>query len=135
LKASNLEGGTVMTVWDIADLTSQGIGSFEIHTGNFLDDFYRSNNEQRINMVIQEPPVNSTLAEHLLPFLAGMVEKLCNDHGIECPDWIYKKQYYLKEPVFWMEAKGNLRYVLLVESPIEFKVRNLFTPANSLTRV
>ncbi|NTZ20783.1 hypothetical protein EXW96_25680 [Paenibacillus sp. JMULE4] len=124
-----------MELRDIAHLTSQNAGSFEIHTGNFLDEFYRSDNEKRKQMVEQEPAFYPNLALHILPFLAGMAEKLCNDYNLECPAWVYRPQYYLKEPVFWMEAKGNLRLVLLVESPIEFRLRNIFTSANSLTRV
>lgn len=124
-----------MELRDIAHLTSQNAGSFEIHTGNFLDEFYRSDNEKRKQMVEQEPAFYPNLAPHILPFLAGMAEKLCNDYNLGCPAWVYLPQYYLKEPVFWMEAKGNLRLVLLVESPIEFRLRNIFTSANSLTRV
>lgn len=124
-----------MELRDIAHLTSQNAGSFEIHTGNLLDEFYRSDNEKRKQMVEQEPAFYPNLAPHILPFLAGMAEKLCNDYNLGCPAWVYRPQYYLKEPVFWMEAKGNLRLVLLVESPIEFRLRNIFISANSLTRV
>lgn len=124
-----------MDVRDISHLTSQNERSFEIHTGNFLDEFYRSSNDQRKKMVEKEPSYYPSLAPHILPFLAGMTEKLCNDYNLDCPAWIYRPQYYLKEPTFWMEAKGDLRLVLLVESPIEFRLRNIFTSGNSLTRV
>ena len=124
-----------MTVWDIAHGTSQDIRHFEIHVGNFLDDFYRSNRKIRWKMVEQEPEAYEHLPSHMLPFLAGMVHKLCNDYGVDCPAWVHKAQYVLQEPYFPLNAKGNLRQLLLDESPMEFPIRNIFTTDNYLTSV
>lgn len=74
------------------------------------------------------------LPDYVLPFLAAMVHKLCNDHEIECPAWVHRQNYVLNEPHFWLNAKGNLRYMLLAESPIEFKIRNLYVTSNTLSR-
>jgi hypothetical protein len=75
------------------------------------------------------------LSPRILPFLAGMVEKLCNDHQLACPEWAFADCYYLDRPNSWMDAKGDLRIILLVESPVEFKMRNIFTTSNTLVRV
>lgn len=124
-----------MTIWEIATWSAKDIEQFAIHCGNFLDEFYRSSPEQRQCMINQEPDADDCLPDHILPFLAGMVHKLCNDYAIACPNWIHKDCYVLNEPHFWLDAKGTLRFLLLVESPIEFKIRNLFVAANALTRV
>lgn len=124
----------MMRVCDIARKTGSNMEQFAIHCGNFLDEFYRTSNEQRRVMVEREPEAQSGFPDYVLPFLAAMVHKLCNDHAVECPAWVHKEQYTLKEPHFWLDAKGNLRLVLLTESPIEFKIRNLFVTANTLSR-
>jgi hypothetical protein len=123
-----------MTVWDIAHDTSSRMDQFAIHCGNFLDEFYRASSEQRRLMVEREPEGHPSFPDHVLPFLAAMVHKLCNDHTVDCPAWVHKERYVLKEPHFWLDAKGNLRHVLLAESPVEFKIRNLFVTANTLSR-
>lgn len=124
-----------MTIREVAALTSRDVEQFELHKGNFLDEFYRSGVEERQAMVAEEPEPDVRLPARILPFLAGMVEKLCNDHDLECPAWVFDDRYYLGKPDFWMDAQGNLRVVLLVESPVEFKTRNIFTTSNTLTRV
>ncbi|WP_230986858.1 hypothetical protein [Cohnella fermenti] len=123
-----------MTVWQIVRDTAMNPDSFAIHCGNFLDEFYRANVEQRWRMVEQEPDVRPDLPEYMAPFLAAMVHKLCNDYEVECPAWVHRPNYVLNAPHFWLNAKGNLRLVLLMESPIEFKIRNLFVTANTLSR-
>lgn len=124
-----------MTVWDIAHWTNQDIRHFEIHVGNFLDEFYRCDRKTRTRMVEREPQHGEKLAPHMLPFLAGMVHKLCNDYGVDCPTWVHKEKYILKEPYFPLNATGNLRQLLIEESPEEFRTRNIFTTDNCLTRV
>jgi len=49
--------------------------------------------------------------------------------------WVFKEKYFLKEPMFALNAKGDLRTILLVESPNEFLVRNIFVSNNCLQRV
>jgi hypothetical protein len=124
-----------MTIWEIVQLTSKDSNNFEIYNGDFLDEFYRNDDDERKGMVEQEPHSYANLSPRILPFLAGMVEKLCNDYEIDCPTWVYKDKYFLEEPNFYMDVQGNLRIILLVESPVEFKIRNIFTTKNCLTRV
>jgi hypothetical protein len=124
-----------LTIREIAMLTSQDVQQFELHKGNFLDAFYRSTPEQQQAMVAEEPEKDDRLPPRILPFLAGMVEKLCNDYHLPCPKWVFAAAYYLDKPSFWMDAKGDFRVVLLVESPVEFKMRNIFTTSNTLVRV
>jgi hypothetical protein len=115
--------------------TYENINDFEIHLGNFLDDFYRNSKTIRIDMVKDEPEYFKTISKQTYAFLAGAVEKLCNDSGLEPPDWVFKEKYFLKDPMFALDAEGMLRLVLLVESPNEFVVRNIFVTENCLQRV
>lgn len=124
-----------MTVWDIARETAADIDQFALHCGNFLDAFYRAADEQRLRMVQREPEAYPDFPNYMLPFLAAMTHKLCNDYRLECPGWVHRKAYFLEEPHFWLNARGNLRRVLEEESPPEFKIRNLYVTANTLSRV
>jgi hypothetical protein len=124
-----------MTIAEVVKLTSRNTNDFEIHLGNFLDEFYRSSESTKSNMVKDEPESFNNISQQTYAFVAGTTEKLCNDSSIVPPRWIFKDEYTLKEPMFAMDAKGTLRLYLLVESPIEFVVRNVFVTENCLQRV
>jgi len=124
-----------MRIGDVVELAAKDPGNFFIYFGNFLDDFYRVTSREKADMVREEPPWPENLPAHKMAFLAGAVEKLCLDHKIQAPAWTGKNKYVLKEPHFALNAKGDLRIALLVESPPEFKARNVFVSENCLERV
>ena len=107
---------------------------FYLSLGDFLDEFYRADNDQREDM-IKNPPDNSLPSENLAYFAAS-VHKLANDYGIEPPSWVFDERCYLRDkPFFGCNAKGNLRLLFMYKSPTEFKHRNLFVDENVLARV
>ena len=109
---------------------------FWIAFGDFLDEFYRQSDQIRQQMIIQEPIdcLNANKAHKAL--FAATVHKLANDYMLKIPDWVWKKDYYMKEhPFFDCNAKGNLRLLFMYKSPTEFKHRNLFVDENILVRV
>ena len=59
--------------------------------------------------MVKDEPEYFTISQQTYALLAGAVEKLCNDSELEA-----------------LDAEGMLRLVLLVESPNEFVVRNIF---------
>lgn len=67
--------------------------------------------------------------------IAATVDQLCSMNKITPPDWVFDRRTYLDKPVFAMNATGNLRVVLLNESPEWFRSRNLFVSENFLGRV
>jgi len=126
----------MLTIKQLTNLISKDIDQFEHYKSSFLDEFYSSSTADQCAMIAEEPdPSYKNLPKRILPFLAGMVEKLCRDHDLTCPDWIFDNRYYLDKPNFWLDARGNLRLLLLAETPVEFKIRNVFTTANTLDRV
>lgn len=124
-----------MQIRDVIELAADEPGNFFIYFGNFLDEFYSATNQERSEMVRDEPRWPEEIPAYKMAFLAGAVEKLCLDHDIEVPDWVGKDKYVLRDPYFALNAKGDLRMVLLVESPPEFKARNIFVSENCLERV
>lgn len=106
---------------------------FYIYLGNFLDEFYKKDNYEKIKMIETEPEYNISTEQKA--FLASAIHKLANDFEIDIPDWIFKKEYYLDEPYFDCNAKGKLRLLFMYKSPTEFKHRNVFVDENILQRV
>jgi hypothetical protein len=123
-----------MTIAEVIKNTSNTVGDYNILFNDFLDEFYRSGRDTKAALVKDEPEVFGNIPIQKYAFIAGSVEKLCNDSGLEPPEWVFKENYFLKDPMFALNAKGNLRVVLLVESPNEFVVRNIFVSENCLQR-
>lgn len=124
-----------MNIEEMMKLTSENPEDFEIFFGDFLDRFYRASQNEKAHYVHDEPQLYYSIPAATNAFIAGAVEKLCNDAGIEPPSWVFKERFYLKEPMFSLNAKGMLKKILLFESPNEFVARNVFVPDNCLTRV
>ena len=125
----------MLTVANVLKLTHENREMFGIFFSTFLDDFYRADLEQRFLMVREEPVKYDNIAIEKYAYTAGSVDNLCRSYGVEFPKWIYKNKYFLKEPYFSLDAKGMFRVVLLVESPIEYRMRNVFVTENTLMRV
>ena len=105
--------------------------------GNYLDEFYYSlDNEQRHIILNEEPEqFEGVPLKYEMAFIYAMVNKLEVDYNLDTPSWVYKDKYFqLKTPHFAMNAKGDLRIVLLVESPKQFRMRHIFTTSNVLSR-
>ena len=105
--------------------------------GNFLDNFYRCSTSQaeRYRMVEDQPIFSTSISEKDKAFIAGVAHKLCEDYHVRKPLWIFRAEYFLEEPYFSNNAQNELRLVLLRESPAQFRIRNIFTSANTLARV
>jgi len=66
--------------------------------------------------------------------LLGSIDYLYNFIGKNAPNWVYKKEYKLDNPYFPSGLKGDIRAIMCIESPIEFKSKNIFVLANVLER-
>ena len=107
--------------------------SFYTLKGDFLDLFY-AQEHLREDLIRDEPVEKNDLPNWMLPFLAAMVHKLCNDYNLSIPAWVWKDRYYLKEPRFSHDARGKMKAWLFVNAAGEFKHRNLFVSADTLDR-
>jgi hypothetical protein len=105
----------------------------EIELANFLDAFYRGPSQETVR---EEPPLLPEVYPHgavINAYLAATAEYLCRRFGLPIPDWVFKPCRYLERPYFALEA-ASFRATLLLESPLEFRSRNLFVTANALSR-
>jgi len=109
---------------------------FYLLMGDFLDEFYRSDQAARQQMISERPADTDGGRRECLGFAASAAHKLANDYGLDVPEWVFEKRCYLyDEPYFACGAADNLRLLFMYKSPAEFKHRNLFVDENVLSRV
>lgn len=94
---------------------------------DFVDDFRYHKNPEAIAEAFQLSD------ERKDAVLAGVIETLSDEMGIEIPDWLYEvpactRPYFLSE----MES---LKAFSLVQSPTRFRLRKVFVLDNFLHRV
>jgi len=65
--------------------------------------------------------------------LASTVKKLCDELKMPIPDWI-KKVPACRQAVF-VSGIENLKAATIVQSPLRFKIKNVFVSNNFLRRV
>jgi hypothetical protein len=102
--------------------------------GIFLDTFYREVNQESKLALIRDEPIIPSLDRRGLAFIAASVHRLSSIHGLEIPSWVFHEQYYLDRPYFVGDPPDLLQLVYLIESPAEYKSRNIFTSENTLSR-
>jgi hypothetical protein len=104
--------------------------------GDFLDDWRRSDVEDRLELVsmgIASAGDNPELLRWAA-FCAAMVEWLCWQDRLPFPKWTSNLAYSLAQP--WFLYPGDLlRAWQLVSTPTPFKMRNIFTGDQVLSRV
>jgi hypothetical protein len=98
-----------------------------IHFMDFVDDFRR----HRDARAVSEPFELSD--EKVDALLASMAESLCDEEDIEPPEWLARVPP-CREPYF-VGGLENLKAFSLVESPLRFRMRQIFVLENFLSRV
>jgi hypothetical protein len=102
--------------------------------GNLLDDFRLRCHTPEEKMALVADSPESTGEPETDAYLAAMVESLCREALMKPPTWTESPGTFLSRPWF---AGGleNLKAILLAETPVAFRRRNLFVSANALQRV
>ena len=108
---------TVITINDALNRVNTS-ESFWISFGDFLDEFYRQTDQNRQQMIMQEPVDGAQVDRVFKAMFAAAVHKLANDYMLDVPDWVWKDEYYMTdEPFFDCNAKGSLRLLFMYKSP------------------
>lgn len=105
----------------------------EIGLGDFLDAFYLrpdSASVQQRPTLLAGSHAQGAMIDALL---AAVAEHLCRRFGLPIASWVYEPCRYLQRPFFALSSLA-FRATLLLESPTEFRSRNLFVTANALSR-
>ena len=116
---------------------NEGTGyNFSHYIGDFLDFFYQEQRTEadRLLLIEDEPIEYENIPKWQYSYIAAMVHSLCLKYNLNWPIWALNKKYVLSEPYFAMDAKGDLRLILILESPYPFRARNMFAESNTLSR-
>ena len=104
--------------------------------GDFLDDWKRSDYEDRLELAAQPLEEAFTLDEQRWAALfAGAVEQLCIQEGHPVPAWIKESRYYLQESWYPSARKEAFRRIVAETTPEVFKQRKVFVTDRVLMRV
>ena len=103
------------------------------YEGVFLDKFYKN---PMLEVIKDEPVSNPNIPNFFYAYLAATVHRLANKYGLDVPKWVYKDKYFLDDdsPYFQCNAVGDTKIVLILLSPPEFSMRNIFVNDTVLTR-
>lgn len=121
-----------MTLTEILDEHRQAGRTFLFGWRIFLDTFYAADAAAKASLVSSPPQCLEDIREQA--YCAAGVHKLCRENGIGVPAWVMDKKYILEDPYFPSATTDLLQLICLVESPPEFKMRNIFTTENALSR-
>lgn len=95
---------------------------------DFVDDFRRTKEHAHqfgAPLILNSPRFDA--------LLASTVECLCDEQGIEAPEWVWNVPA-LKEPWF-VAGIENLKALGIAQSPVYYRRRLIFVLENFLSRV
>jgi hypothetical protein len=114
---------------EVATRAKSGL-PFDPALREFLDEFYLANQARRAAGLADEPICLSAIHD---AYLAAVAEHLSLAYGLEVPAWTRSPQRVLERPFFAGGMEG-LKPLLLVESPLAFRKRNIFVSHDALDR-
>ena len=101
------------------------------HWGVWLMDFVDDFRYYKDPRMLAEP--FELTDERVDALLASTAEALCDELGIEPPEWIGRIPP-CRDPYF-VSGLENLKAISIVESPLRFRIRKIFVLENFLSRV
>jgi len=111
------------------------VGEFHYYCADLIDRYDYADQEGKLEITesfpfpdakfITEDKVNSA-------YLAAVVEHLCRRDSIRIPEWVHDRKFFLQSPYF--DGPEDSKAKLIVESPVEFRRRNIFVSKNMIDR-
>ncbi len=108
-------------------------GAFAVALDEFLDAFYAEESPARRQTMIDDEP-RPIGVERLDAYIGAVGEHLARRWGLGIPSWSSQPWREVAEPWFVGMMGTGLSGLLLVESPIAFRRRRIFTEAEPLRR-
>ncbi len=115
---------------DVVAVRTLGGEPFDPLLREFLDEFYGGNSHARARAIAGAPTRIDSIHD---AYLAAVAEHLARRFGLPLPQWVEEPYRFLTKP-FFAGGMENLKAILLVESPLAFRRRQIFVSANALSR-
>ena len=120
-----------LTLAEVAQRRNAG-EDFSLLLREFLDEFYGAvRRGEAAACIADEPECMSNAQEHAS--LGAVGEHLARRWNLPIPAWTDDPSRFLRRPYFTTTLEG-LKALLIVESPIAFRRRLIFTEAEPLRR-
>ena len=120
------------TLAEVARRSNAGEQEFSAAMREFLDEFYCALLVgTAADLIAAEPESVGDPQQHA--FLGAVGEHLARRWSLPIPPWTEDRSRFLKRPYFTTPLEG-LKALLLVESPLAFRRRLIFTEAEPLRR-
>jgi hypothetical protein len=117
------------TLQEVAARTLDG-EPFDPLLREFLDTFYSADRDMKDRAISGIPrPIDSVHDA----YLAAVAEHLALRFGRLIPKWVDAPDRFLAKP-FFAGGLESLKAILLAESPLAFRRRQIFVSANALSR-
>jgi hypothetical protein len=116
----------------LQDVAARSLGGapFDPLLREFLDEFYGRTQSEMALAVAREPARIGLVHD---AYLAAVAEHLALKFGLPVPAWVEQPDRFLAQP-FFAGGLESLKAILLVESPLAFRRRQIFVSANALSR-
>jgi hypothetical protein len=115
---------------DVVAVRTLGGEPFDPLLREFLDEFYCGNSDMRARAIASVPTPIDPIHD---AYLAAVAEHLALRFGVSVPQWVEEPDRFLAKP-FFAGGLESLKAILLVESPLAFRRRQIFVSANALSR-
>lgn len=103
--------------------------------GDFLDDWRRSEGNDRLELVAQPlEQAPSPDEQHWAALFAAAIEQLCTVENFPVPPWVTEPRFFLLEPWYPTARKERLRQFMEETTPEIFKRRKVFVGDRVLLR-
>ena len=123
-------GSRPATLREVAERARAG-QAFDPLLREFLDEFYLADPAGKVPM-IADRPVHDVGTVHDA-YLGAVAEHLARRFHLPIPEWTDEPHRFLERP-FFAGGLEDLKAILLVESPLAFRRRQIFVSANALSR-
>lgn len=114
---------------EVAKSTAETPDAFDLLVSEFLDEFYL-HPELRQSMIAGEPRALGQLRD---AWLGAIGDHLARRWDLKVPSWVDQPQRFLKR-AFFAGGLESLKAILLAESPLAFRKRQIFVEAEPLRR-
>ena len=109
---------------------------FSMGFAELLDTIFATPDTTKMQMLVEDPAKINAYTHELWTdaYLGATAEHLCRIFNMNIPAWTEQPERYLHRPYFATGGLESLKAMYIIESPLSFRKRLIFTSAHPLAR-